>query len=207
MNLSGTLYIISAPSGGGKTSLVNAMLAQLSNITVSISHTTRVPRVGEIEGKNYFFVDEATFRHHQETGIFLEHAKVFNNWYGTSKTWVLEQLAQGIDVVLEIDWQGARVVKEQMDCTSIFILPPSREVLLKRLVNRSQDSQAIIDVRMKQASQEISHHTEYDYVVVNDDFELALHDLKSIIIANRLRVMKQKVRYETLLNSLVVKEG
>lgn len=205
MNVTGTLYIISAPSGGGKTSLVNAMLANLEEITVSISHTTRAPRVGEIEGKNYFFVDEATFSQHQEAGIFLEHAKVFNNWYGTSRTWALEQLAQGLDVILEIDWQGARNVKAQMDCVSIFILPPSRDILLQRLVNRSQDSQAIIDARMEQASQEISHYAEYDYVIINDEFEVALRDLTAIICANRLRVAKQESRYQTLLSSLIGK--
>lgn len=205
MKIPGTLYIISAPSGGGKTSLVNAMLANLSDMTVSISHTTRAPRVGEIEGKNYFFVDEQTFVRHQEAGIFLEHAKVFNHWYGTSKTWVLEQLAKGTDVILEIDWQGARNVKSQMDCVSIFILPPSRDTLLKRLINRSQDSEAIIQARMEQASQEISHYNEYDYVVVNDDFDVALNDLMSIIHANRLRTPKQQARHESLFNSLIGK--
>jgi guanylate kinase len=205
MNAKGTLYIISAPSGGGKTSLVNAMLADMENLTVSISHTTRAPRVGEIEGKNYFFVDEPTFSQHQQEGIFLEHAKVFNHWYGTSKTWALEQLAKGTDVILEIDWQGARKVKEQMDCISIFILPPSREILLNRLINRSQDSEAIIAARMEQASQEISHYGEYDYVVVNDDFNLALADLMAIIHANRLVSSKQEARYATLLASLIGK--
>jgi len=205
MNAQGTLYIISAPSGGGKTSLVSAMLANLENITVSISHTTRGPRVGEMEGKNYFFVDESTFHQHQQAGIFLEHAKVFNHWYGTSKTWALEQLSKGHDVILEIDWQGARNVKAQMDCVSIFILPPSREILLKRLINRSQDSEAIIEARMEQASQEISHNAEYDYVVVNDDFNLALADLMAIINANRLVSEKQQVRYSSLLASLIAK--
>lgn len=205
MNAQGTLYIISAPSGGGKTSLVNAMLAELQNITVSISHTTRAPRVGEVEGKNYFFVDESTFNQYQQSGIFLEHAKVFNNWYGTSKTWVIEQLSHGHDVILEIDWQGARNVKAQMNCVSIFILPPSREILLKRLINRSQDSEAIIEARMEQASQEISHYGEYDYVVVNDDFNLALADLMAIINANRLTVDKQQTRYGALLASLIGK--
>ncbi len=205
MNVTGTLYIISAPSGGGKTSLVNAILANLSNLTVSISHTTRAPRVGEVEAKNYFFVNEETFLQHQAAGIFLEHAKVFNHWYGTSKTWALEQLAKGIDVILEIDWQGARKVKSQMDCVSIFILPPSRDILLKRLINRSQDSEAIIATRMEQASQEISHYNEYDYVVVNDDFDVALQDLMAIIHANRLRTQKQQIRHEPLFNSLIGK--
>jgi len=205
MNAKGTLYIVSAPSGGGKTSLVNALLANLGNLTVSISHTTRAPRVGEIEGKNYFFVDEATFLQHQNAGVFLEHAKVFNNWYGTSKTWVMTELAKGTDVILEIDWQGARNVKAQMDCVSIFILPPSREVLQKRLVNRSQDSEQIIEARMKQASDEISHYPEYDYIVVNDDFDVALADLMAIINANRLLSPKQEMRHQELLASLVGK--
>lgn len=205
MKATGTLYIISAPSGGGKTSLVNALLANLDNLTVSISHTTRAPRVGETEGKNYFFVDEATFLQHQSAGIFLEHAKVFNNWYGTSKTGVMNQLAKGIDVILEIDWQGARNVKSLMDCVSIFILPPSRDILLKRLINRSQDSQEIIEARMKLASDEISHYPEYDYIVVNDDFDAALSDLTAIINANRLLSEKQAERHKELLSSLVGK--
>ncbi|MGE3320368.1 MAG: guanylate kinase [Candidatus Berkiella sp.] len=205
MNAKGTLYIISAPSGGGKTSLVNALLANLDNLTVSISHTTRAPRVGEIEGKNYFFVDEATFLQHQSAGVFLEHAKVFNNWYGTSKTWVMTELAKGTDVILEIDWQGARNVKAQMDCVSIFILPPSRDILLKRLINRSQDSEQIIEARMQQASDEISHYPEYDYIVVNDDFDTALLDLMAIINSNRLLSQKQEARHKELLSSLVGK--
>jgi guanylate kinase len=203
MSVLGTLFIISAPSGGGKTTLVNALLQRLSNLKVSVSHTTRAPRNGEQDGKNYFFVDEQKFLDLQEKGIFLETAKVFNHWYGTSKTWVMDQLDQGVDVVLEIDWQGAQRMKEQMDCVSIFILPPSREILQTRLQARQQDSAEVIALRMNKASQEISHYTEYDYVVVNDNFEDACEDLVSIVRAQRVKTPFQKRRYEKLLASLI----
>lgn len=203
MTVKGTLYVISAPSGGGKTSLVNALIAQTPGIRISVSHTTRAPRVGETEGKNYFFVDEKAFTQHQQAGLFLEHAKVFQHWYGTSSAWVMEQLAAGTDVILEIDWQGARKIKEQMECVCIFIIPPSRDVLLTRLETRKQDSQEIIASRMLQASNEISHYIEYDFMVVNDNFEEALQDLSAIIKAMRLKVASQKQRYQDILASLI----
>jgi guanylate kinase len=203
MSVLGTLFIISAPSGGGKTTLVNALLQRLNNLKVSISHTTRAPRSGEQDGKNYFFVDEQKFLDLQGKGIFLETAKVFNHWYGTSKTWVMQELHQGVDVILEIDWQGAQRMKEQMDCVSIFILPPSREILQTRLQARQQDSAEVIALRMNKASQEISHYTEYDYVVVNDNFEDACEDLVSIVRAQRVKTPIQKRRYEKLLASLI----
>lgn len=203
MRTLGTLFIISAPSGGGKTSLVNALLQQMQGLTVSISHTTREPRLGEIEGKNYFFVDETTFENYQQKGIFLEHAKVFNYWYGTSKTWVLEQLKSGLDVILEIDWQGARRIKEQMECVNIFIVPPSRDILLTRLQDRRQDSEEVIEQRMAQASHEISHYSEYDYVIINDNFESALADLAAIVRSQRLTIARQKQVYEQIFASLI----
>ncbi len=203
MTLMGTLFIISAPSGGGKTT---ALLRKLDNVKVSVSHTTRAPRVGEREGINYFFVNETQFQQYQQANHFLESATVFNHHYGTSKEWVLSELRSGIDVILEIDWQGAQHVKAQMDCVSIFILPPSREVLLARLQARRQDSAEIIATRMAKASQEISHYHEYDYVVVNDNFEDVLEDLIAIFKAQRLRTTVQEQRYEKLLASFDVNE-
>lgn len=204
MSIRGTLYIISAPSGGGKTSLVNALVKQAPDICVSISHTTRAPRVGEIEGVNYFFVDEPGFKAYQENGHFLEYAKVFNHWYGTSKEWVLNQLQQGKDVILEIDWQGARRIKEQMECVTIFILPPSLESLSARLRERGQDNEEIIQERMAKASEEMSHYPEYDYVVVNDHFDSALSDLHAILRTQRLRTPAQQGRYGHVFAALLV---
>lgn len=201
-SMMGTLIIISAPSGGGKTSLVNAIVAADPGVRVSVSHTTRAPRQGEIEGKNYFFVSEQTFQQCQDQRVFLESAKVFNHWYGTSKQWVEAQLHAGFDVILEIDWQGARRIKEQMECISIFILPPSREILFSRLQNRQQDSAQVIAQRMALASQEISHYPEYDYVVINNVFATALEDLLTIIKAQRLKTARQAQRYQQLLTSL-----
>ncbi len=206
MNMMGTLFVISAPSGGGKTSLVKALLTKLDNIKVSISHTTRPPRSGEENGVNYFFVDEQQFVQLEKAGHFLESAKVFNNYYGTSKEWVISQLQAGIDVILEIDWQGARNIKQQLNCVGIFILPPSPEVLLERLQARNQDSDEVIASRMAKASQEISHYHEYDYVVVNDNFERVLEDLVAIFKTQRLRIDTQKKRYEKLLASFEANE-
>lgn len=202
MNL-GTLFIISAPSGGGKTSLVSALVEKLDHVKVSVSHTTRAPRVGEVDGVNYFFVNDAQFKQYQQNDYFLESAKVFDNHYGTSKEWVHKQLQLGIDVILEIDWQGAMRVKEQMDCVSIFIIPPSQEALLERLKARNQDSEQVIASRMSKASQEISHCHEYDYLVVNDNFANALEDLIDIFKAQRLRTPRQKIRYENLLDAFL----
>lgn len=188
----GTLWIISAPSGGGKTSLVNALLAQDPQLMLSISHTTRAPRSGEEDGLNYFFVDEASFLAAVKQGTFLEHAKVFQHWYGTSQQWVVSQLSEGKDVILEIDWQGAQLIRQQMPSQSIFILPPSREALRTRLQARKQDSEEIIQTRLAEASKEISHYGEYDYLVVNDNFDTALADLAAIIRANRLSLARQE---------------
>lgn len=202
----GTLFIISAPSGGGKTSLVTALIKQVPGIVVSVSHTTRSPRVGEVEGENYYFVDESTFKAHQAQGLFLEHATVFNHQYGTSKAWVLSQLNAGQDVILEIDWQGARKVKTALACVSLFILPPSREVLLTRLQARRQDAPAVIADRMAKASNEIVHSTEYDYLVVNDDFDRALADIAAIVQAERLKMASAGVRQADLLAALTEKK-
>lgn len=203
MSIIGTLYVISAPSGGGKTSLVNALLKEIPDVCVSVSHTTRAPRVGEKEGVHYFFVDEKSFLELENSQTFLEHAKVHDHLYGTSKKWVLQQLENGKDVILEIDWQGARHIKEQMPCVSIFILPPSLEALSVRLKERGQDDETIIKARMEKASEEMSHYPEYDYVIVNDNFEPALRDLQAILRAQRLRTAVQRSRYEHVFARLL----
>ncbi len=200
----GTLYIISAPSGAGKTSLVKALLEHDSNICVSVSHTTRAPRPGEVDGKDYNFVTLEQFDALVAKGGFLEYAEVFTNKYGTSQQWVEETLAQGKDVILEIDWQGAQQVRRLMPAArSIFILPPSREALKSRLTNRGQDSQAVIDGRMAQAVSEMSHYPEYDYLIINDRFEQALEELAAVFVAERQASGKQRQRHQALLEALL----
>lgn len=203
MNI-GKLYIISAPSGAGKTSLVKQLVAELDDLTVSISHTTRQMRPGETHGQDYYFVTVADFQAMQGKQAFLEHAQVFDNFYGTAQQTVEENLNRGLDVILEIDWQGAEQIKKLLpDSVSIFILPPSTEVLLQRLRNRGQDDEQIIARRMRDAVTEISHHAEFDYLVVNDVFAEALTELKSIIIANRLTKQRQLHNLQPLLTSLL----
>jgi guanylate kinase len=203
MNI-GKLYIISAPSGAGKTSLVKQLVADLDGLTVSISHTTRQMRPGETHGQDYYFVTVADFQAMQEKQAFLEHAQVFDNFYGTAQQTVEENLNRGLDVILEIDWQGAEQIKKLLpDSLSIFILPPSTEVLFERLRNRGQDGEEIIARRMRDAVTEISHHDEFDYLVVNDVFEQALTELKSIVIANRLTKQRQLHNLRPLLTSLL----
>lgn len=200
----GNLFTISAPSGAGKTSLVNALLPTLADVQVSISHTTRAKRPGEVEGVNYHFVALSEFQRMIEQGDFLESAEVFGNRYGTSQRWVKETLAKGTDVILEIDWQGAEQVRRLMpEAVSIFILPPSRSALEQRLNGRGQDSAAIIEQRMKAAIDEMSHYPEGDYVIVNDDFQTALAELRAIFIAERLCLARQKVRHAKLLRELL----
>lgn len=201
----GTLYTISAPSGAGKTSLVNALLADNDpRICVSISHTTRTARPGEQNGVNYHFVDRECFTAMRTTGAFLESAEVFGNLYGTSRDWVQAQLDLGKDVILEIDWQGAEQVKKQVSPTkSIFILPPSLETLLQRLTSRGQDDPAIIEGRMQQARSEISHYGEADYLIINDDFEIALNDLRAVFRAVRLEQAQQQRNNGGLLQDLL----
>ncbi|WP_373184560.1 guanylate kinase [Halopseudomonas sp.] len=200
----GTLYIISAPSGAGKTSLVKALLEQTDNLRVSVSHTTRAMRPGEIDGVNYHFTSREAFVSRVADADFLEHAEVFGNLYGTSQSTVERTLAQGNDLILEIDWQGAQQVRRAMpDARSIFILPPSRATLRERLTTRGQDEESVIDGRMALAVDEISHYVEYDYLVINDDFNTALDDLKSILRSARLNVSRQVERYQALLTALV----
>lgn len=181
-NKKGTLFIISAPSGAGKTSLLRALLADNPDIVVSISYTTRPMRPGERDGVDYHFVDHETFKSLIKEGDFLEYAEVFDHCYGTSRSDVMEQLNKGLDVVLEIDWQGAQQVRRAMaDNVSIFILPPSRADLEHRLRSRKQDSDEVIARRLKDAVTEISHYNEFDYVVVNDDFDSTVGELKAIM--------------------------
>jgi guanylate kinase len=178
----GTLFIFSAPSGAGKSSLARALVDSSSDIAVSVSHTTRAPRPGEEHGVHYFFVTPEQFRTMADAGEFLEHAQVFDNFYGTSRAAIEDLLEQGKNVILDIDWQGARAIKAQMpDARGIFILPPSREELENRLRGRGQDSDETIARRMRDAVSEMSHYDEFDYLVVNDDFDAALADLRAIL--------------------------
>ncbi|MDP1932623.1 MAG: guanylate kinase [Gammaproteobacteria bacterium] len=204
----GTLYTISAPSGAGKTSLVNALLEGNHDplLCVSVSHTTRAHRPGEVDGVNYHFVSRETFLEMQQAQAFLESAEVFGNLYGTSRNWVQTQLDKGIDVILEIDWQGAAQVRERIAPNkSIYILPPSLECLRERLTNRAQDDEETINRRMREATAEISHYDAADYLVINDNFDSALQDLKAIIRASRLERQQQYQNNTSLLQALLEK--
>lgn len=176
------LFIIAAPSGCGKTSLVKALLGSSSKLSVSVSHTTRKPRKGEINGENYHFVSKERFGEMISNNDFVEHAEVFGNMYGTARSNIKKKLEANIDIILEIDWQGARQVRENMpNSISIFILPPSKNVLLQRLIERGQDDEETISKRMKNSESEMSHYDEFEYLVINDQFDSALNDLKAII--------------------------
>lgn len=200
----GTLYIVSAPSGAGKTSLVKALLDAQPQVRVSVSHTTRPMRPGEVDGVNYHFVSREEFLERLQHDEFLEHAEVFGNLYGTSQRWVEQTLDEGYDLILEIDWQGAQQVRRLMpQAKSIFILPPSQEALRQRLTNRGQDSDEVIDKRMREAVSEMAHYVEYDYLVINDDFAHALIDLQAIFRANQLLQSAQQKRFEGLLKQLL----
>lgn len=199
----GNLYVIAAPSGTGKTTLVEALVDALPKITVSISHTTRPKRPNETHGINYYFIDKTTFQQHVEHGDFLEHATIFDNCYGTSKLWVEDTLAKGIDVILEIDWQGHRQIRKLFpEAISIFILPPSIEDLRERLIKRNQDHPEIIKKRLADAKETVLHVTEFDYVVINDDFVSALHDLKTIVEAGRLSEQRQTAKFASMITDL-----
>ncbi len=199
----GTIYIISAPSGTGKTSLVKALSNSIPNLCVSISHTTREKRDKEEAGLDYYFIAKSEFKNMLSQNLFLEHAEVFGNFYGTSKQWVEEKLNEGKDVILEIDWQGARQVRIQyIEAQSIFILPPSLEALNQRLLSRHPDNPVLIEKRFKEAKKELSKYIEYDYLVCNDVFEHALEDLNHIIISQRLSLKKQRETLAELMNKL-----
>jgi len=205
------LFIIAAPSGCGKTSLVEALIKKAKNMCVSVSHTTRQPRPDEVNGVDYYFVSIKEFEEMINNNAFVEHAVVFDNHYGSSSKLIREKLNKGIDVILEIDWQGARQVKENMtNAISIFILPPSKEALLERLQKRSQDNEQTIKKRMSDAQNQMKHFNEFDYLIINDDFNNALNDLNHIICRSdkasersNLSLSEQSKKYRKLLKKLI----
>ncbi|MCL6555962.1 MAG: guanylate kinase [Burkholderiales bacterium] len=202
--MSGNVFVVSAPSGAGKTSLVRALLAADPQVKLSISYTTRPPRPGEVDGMHYHFVSVEQFMEMLNRGEFLESAEVYGNYYGTSQRWIEEQLAAGTDILLEIDWQGAAQVRRLMPkAVSIFILPPSLEALRQRLTGRGQDSEAVIERRLAAAREDMSHVGEFDYVIINDDFDTASRDLQAVVRAQRLRVEAQLARHAHLLKALL----
>lgn len=197
----GNLYVIAAPSGAGKTSLVHALIKQDKHLFLSISHTTRPQRPGEQEGINYHFISIPEFEKLISQDAFFEYANVYGNFYGTTKQWVLQQLQAGQDVILEIDWQGAEQIKKLHPATvMIFIFPPSRAVLEERLTGRGQDSSEVIAKRVSAVTEDIAHAGSFDYWIINQDFNVALADLQNIINAERLRQSRQKQRYPDLTN-------
>ncbi|HEY1139871.1 MAG TPA: guanylate kinase [Lysobacter sp.] len=201
----GTLFIVAAPSGAGKSSIVNAVLARDPNICLSISFTSRQPRPGERHAEHYHFVSAAEFEAMVEAGDFFEHALVHGDWKGTARQSVEPQLASGKDVLLEIDWQGARQVRNKVpDSVSVFILPPSREALEQRMRVRAQDSEEVIRQRLDAAREEMSHYTEFDYVIVNEHFNTAVDEMCSIFVASRLRREAQVARHQRLITQLLV---
>jgi len=205
------LFIVAAPSGCGKTSLVESLINVAKNLRVSISHTTRKPRADEVNGTNYHFVSVSEFQQMVSLDAFIEHAEVFENFYGTSKKLINDNLDNNIDVILEIDWQGARQVKQNLpSAISIFILPPSKEALELRLKNRAQDDVLVIKKRMLDAENQMGHYSEFDYLVINDDFNSALTDLKLIISSSKnltkcahLSLEKQSIKHKKLLKKLI----
>ena len=200
----GQLYIFSAPSGAGKTSLIEALLKQTSDIGVSISHTTRDMRPGEEDGVHYHFIDKTEFSSMVDEGIFLEHATVFDNFYGTSQKALDDRLATGEDVIVEIDWQGAQQVRKKIpQALSVFILPPTREALKQRLNSRGQDSDEVIARRLQDATSDMGHFNEFDFVVINDDFEQATEQLRSVILAQRQRITVLSEKEEATLAALL----
>ncbi len=201
--MTGNLFILTAPSGAGKTSLVRALLARDALVRLSISYTTRAPRPGEENGRDYHFVDMPKFMQMLAAGEFLESAEVYGNRYGTSERWIRNALAAGDDVLLEIDWQGAAQVRRLFsDAVGVFILPPSLEVLQQRLVGRGQDSAEVVARRLAAAREDISHVGEFDYVIINDDFDTALADMLAVFRAYRLRIAVQQARHAALFTSL-----
>lgn len=197
--MSAQVFVVSAPSGTGKTSLVSRVLSHDAQLAVSVSHTTRPPREGEINGENYHFVSEQDFQALIEEKKFIEYAKVFNNWYGTSILSVEKVLASGKDVILEIDWQGFDLVRKQFETVSLFILPPSKQALVDRLVHRAKDKPEIIEARLKEADNEVTHYALYDYLLVNDDFEQTVQDIEAIFRAARLQRNQQAPKLVDLL--------
>jgi guanylate kinase len=200
----GTLYIVAAPSGAGKSSLVNACLARDPNICLSISFTSRSPRPGERHAEHYHFIAREEFQRMIEAGDFFEHALVHGDWKGTARQSVEPQLAAGRDVLLEIDWQGARQVREQVpEAVSVFILPPSRGALMERMRKRGQDSEEVMARRLAAAREEMSHHGDFDYIIVNRDFDTAVEEMCAIFTASRLRREAQAQRHAALIAALL----
>lgn len=202
--MSGNVFVVSAPSGAGKTSLVRALLEADPQVRLSVSYTTRPPRPGEVDGVHYHFVSVEQFMEMLNRGDFLESAQVYGNYYGTSQRWIEEQLAAGTDILLEIDWQGAAQIRRLMPkAVSIFILPPSLEALRARLQGRGQDTEEVIERRLAAAREDMSHVGEFDYVIINDDFSTASQDLQAVVRAQRLRVEGQLARHASLLKELL----
>lgn len=202
--MAGNLYVVAAPSGAGKTTLVRLLLEQEPDVHLSISSTTRAPRVGEQHGREYNFIDMATFKAMIERQEFLEWAEVHGNFYGTSKKWITEQLAAGNDVLLEIDWQGAQQVRACFpEAIGVFILPPSMEVLTERLTGRGTDSADVISRRLAAAQAEMRHVGEFDYVIINDQLAQALDDLRTVVRASRLSFGAQRVRHAALFAKMI----
>jgi guanylate kinase len=200
----GSLFVVAAPSGGGKTSLVRELLKREPAIRLSVSFTTRAPRPGDVDGVDYFFVDEADFCARRDAGEFLEHAYVHGNWYATSARWLRAQIDAGNDVLLEIDWQGAAQVRRLIpSAVGIFILPPSMEVLRQRLTDRGQDGPEVIAQRLANAQEEMRHCGEFDYVIINQDFATAVDELVAVVCASRLRAAHQLERHRDLLRALL----
>lgn len=201
--MSGNLFVISAPSGAGKTSLVHALLNINPQIDLSVSYTTREPRAGEHDGKDYHFVSRNAFLAMAARGEFLESAEVYGNLYGTSQTWINLENAKGRDVLLEIDWQGAAQVRRLFpECISVFILPPSLEALAQRLASRGKDNAAVIAKRMAAVREDVAHISEFDYVIINDNLNEALRELNAVVLASKLHCAKQLARHQTLINQL-----
>lgn len=201
--MKGNVFVVCAPSGAGKTSLVAELLRRDRSARLSVSHTTRAPRSGEQDGRDYHFVSRPVFEGMIEREEFLESAEVHGNLYGTSQAWIDEQIARDVDIVLEIDWQGAQQVRRLIpEAIGIFILPPSPDTLRRRLIDRGQDSTAVIERRLQAARSEIAHLTEFDYVMINNNFDDAVEDLVSIVRATRLRIAAQVFRHSDLINSL-----
>ena len=200
----GTLFVISAASGAGKTSLVKSVLQQVSAVEVSVSHTTRAAREGEVDGVDYHFIDKTAFQAMVDGGEFFESATVFGNMYGTSRQHIQQQLKKGGDVILEIDWQGAQQIRHLMnDCRTIYIAPPSIAALRERLTSRGQDDESVISQRMQEAISEMSHYVEFDYLIINDDFDEARDNLAAIIMSNRMLHEHQQQKHAALLAKLL----